>query len=252
MKEIYQVLNAAVGQEMRISQIANNLSNVNTPGFKKDGSVFQSVLQAQLSGASTGTQSGSAIPAGTSWPSLPQTYTDFSTGPMQQTGRDLDIAIESDAFLKVQGRNGQTCYTRAGNLALNSEGKLVTASGRSVLDDNGRQITIDQATTAGALTITTDGRIMSGKAEIGKLGLARFDDTSRLVKVGESLLEAPQDLAAESVDAPGVRQGVIEGSNVNPVDEMVRMIQVQRMYEAQQRVVKTFDELAEKRIDAMQ
>lgn len=251
MKEIYQVLNAAIGQEMRMDQIANNLANVNTPGFKKDGSVFLSELQAQLGGAQATGQTGSAIPAGTSWPSLPHTYMDLSTGPMQQTGRDLDIAIESNAFLKVQGRNGQTCYTRAGNLAVNSEGKLVTASGRLVLDDSGRQITIDQSA-AGTITITPEGRVMSGTTEVGKLGFARFSDPSKLVKAGESLLEAPEDLAAESVDEPGVRQGVLEGSNVNPIDEMIRMIQVQRMYEAQQKVVRTFDELAEKRIDAMQ
>lgn len=250
MKEIYQVLSAAIGQEMRMDQIANNLANVNTPGFKKDGSVFLNELQAQLGGAAAMGQTSSAIPAGASWPSLPHTYMDLSTGPMQQTGRDLDIAIESEAFLKVRGRDGEICYTRAGNLAVNVDGKLTTSTGRLVLDDSGRQITIGP--TVGAITITQEGRIMSGRTEVGKLGFARFANPGKLVKIGESLLAAPRDLPVESVDAPKVRQGVLEGSNVNPIDEMIRMIQVQRMYEAQQKVVNTFDELAQKKIESMQ
>ncbi|MCE5229300.1 flagellar basal-body rod protein FlgF [bacterium] len=251
MKEIYQVMSAAVGQEMRIDQIANNLANVNTPGFKKDGSVFLDELQARLAQGATGDPAQSANPAATVWPSLPRTYTDLANGPMQQTGRNLDIAIESDGFLKVQGRDGQTCYTRAGNLALAADGKLVTASGQPVLNDQNRPITIDQAA-GGEISINPDGRILANKTEVGRLGVARFSDATKLVKRGEGLLVAPAGVAAQAVENPQVRQGMLEGSNVNPIDEMVRMIQTQRMYEAQQKIVQTYDDLAGKRIDAMQ
>jgi flagellar basal body rod protein FlgG len=176
---------------------------------------------------------------------------DLTSGPMQQTGRDLDIAIESDGFLKVQGRDGQTCYTRAGNLAVDTTGKLVTASGRTVLDAGNMPITIDP-TAGSAVTITPDGRVMAGKSEAGRLGIVKFSNPAQLVKRGEGLLEAPQGVVGQPMEAPQVRQGVLEGSNVNPIDEMVRMIQTQRMYEAQQKIVQTFDNLAEQRIQAVQ
>lgn len=251
MKEIYQVMSAAIGQEMRIDQIANNLANVNTPGFKKDGSLFLDEFQARLAEGQTSGQVQSAIPSGTVYPSLPQTYSDFTTGPIQDTGRQLDIAIESDGFLEVQGRDGQTCYTRAGNLDVNQDGELVNASGLPVLDAQGKAIKLDTAT-GGKLTITPDGRVVQGAVEAGRLGIVTFEDPAQLIKRGEGLFQAPQGAEPESVDTPKIRQGALEASNVNPIDEMVQMIQAQRMYDAQQRIVRTFDELAEKRIQALQ
>ncbi|MEN6626590.1 MAG: flagellar basal-body rod protein FlgF [Candidatus Sumerlaeia bacterium] len=251
MKEIYQVMSAAIGQEMRMGQIANNLANVNTVGFKKDSSVFLDELQARMVEGQASGQDQSAIPTGTVWPSLPRTYTDLSAGSFQETGRDLDVAIESEGFMQVQGRDGQTCYTRAGNLSIDEDGQLVNANGLPMLDAQGKTIKLDTMTGT-KLTVGSDGRISANGVDIGTLGIVSFEDPSALVKRGEGLFVAPEGVEAKQMDAPRVRQATLEGSNVNAIDEMVQMIQAQRMYDAQQRVVRTFDELAGKRIEAMQ
>ncbi len=252
MKEVYQVLTAAMGQEMRMTQIANNLANVNTTGFKRDGSVFFDELHASLSAqASADPAADPADPvkiADRTWPSLPRTYTDFSTGPLRETGRDLDVAIAGDGFFQVQGPGGATGYTRAGALALNAEGELTTPDGRRLLDQGGQPIAVDAE--GGPLRITPDGRIFAGNDEQGRLGVVRFTEPGLLIKHGEGLLLAPAGVEPEPVEAPTLRPGALEGSNVNPIEEMVRMIQAQRIYETQQKMVRTLDELTQKRIEA--
>lgn len=253
MKEIYQVLSGALGQEARLTQVANNLANVNTTGFKKDGSVFLDFYKASIQAQNGGNANGSASSAdptnGSVWPVLGQSYSDFTSGAMQTTGRPLDTAIDGEGFFQVQveGQPG-AYYSRAGNFHLNTQNELVTTNGRRVLDPSGNPIQLDLS--KGTPEIAQDGQIRIGGAVVGQLGIFKISDTTKLTKYGEGLFAAPADVQASADTTSQVRQGMLEGSNVNTVDEMVRMIQLERAYQAQQKAMQSIDETAQKRIEA--
>lgn len=252
MKEIYRVLSGAMGDEQRLAQIANNLANVSTPGFKKDGAVFVDYLRQQLAdqGKAGGSKAADKANAPTgAWPVLGSTFTDYSTGPMQQTGAPLDVAIEGEGFFQVQvAGEKQPLYTRAGNFKLTVDGDLQTADGKAVLSDGGQPIKLDPQ--AGRIQITQEGEIYTGTTTAGKLGIVKFADPQKLEKYGAGLYRAPQGVAPQAVTTAVVRQGSLEGSNVNAIDEMVRMIQTERSYQTAQRAAQTIDESFSKRIDA--
>ena len=253
MKEIYQVLAGAMGRERNLDQIANNLANVNTTGFKKDGAAFVDYFQAQL--AATQAAAGTAAAAGSVknsdrvWPQLASPYTNFSAGSMQNTGQPLDLAIDGDAFFQVEvpGQPGPF-YTRAGNFGMNAEGELITADGRRVLSAGGSAITF--ARTGDPISITKEGDVFEGPTSLGKLALLEFDDPGQLRKHGESLFTAPAGVQGQEATQSEVRQGVLEGSNVNPIEELVAMIRTERAYQTDQKVLQSIDELTSKRIDA--
>ena len=256
MKEIYQLVSGALSQEMRLTQIANNLANVNTPGFKKDGSVFQDFLQASINarqGGQAGVQSNSLATqsvnsAGAGLPFFGATYTDFRSGALQPSGQPLDLAIEGDGFFMIEGPNKTTQYSRAGNFRISDQGELVTVDGRRVLSTNNTPIAMDMKN--GKPEITSDGQIKVKGSVLAQIGVVNFPDNQKLVKIGSSLFEAPQGVTPQPMAQPGLRQGWLEGSNVNSIDEMVRMIETQRNYGVDNRVIQVFDELAQKRIEA--
>ena len=250
MKEIYLVLAGAMGQEERMSQIANNLANVNTVGFKKEGTVFLDYFRAAQAQAQAGQGGeGPENPSGQVWPTGALNYIELGKGDFRQTGQPLDAALGSDGFfmVEVDGQDNPL-YTRAGNFHMNSEGGLVTPSGHSVLDEGERPIQLDLS--QGVLTITTEGEMMVGSQQVGRLGVVRFEDPGQLIKYGEGMFQAPEGLQAEQMENPQVRQGMLEGSNVRPIEEMIRMIQVQRAYETHQKLMQTIDDVTGKRIDA--
>ncbi|HOE98011.1 MAG TPA: flagellar basal-body rod protein FlgF [Candidatus Sumerlaeota bacterium] len=250
MKEIHLTIAAATGQERALDRIANNLANVSTPGFKKDRAVFLNYLAGGALQAGLTAPSGGADPAksAAAWPTAGTAFTDLSAGPIQHTQQPLDLAIEGDGYFMVEVEGQQAPrYTRAGNFRLNAAGELTTAAGRRILGDSGEPITIDPG--LGAPEITETGEIFVGGQQVGRLGMVSFSDPSVLRKWGEGLLMAPPGV--EPGESTGrIRQGYLEGSNVNPIEEMVRMIQAQRIYETQQKALQTADELTEQRIRA--
>jgi flagellar basal-body rod protein FlgF len=253
MKEIYQVLAGAMGRERALDQIANNLANVNTTGFKKDGSAFvdtfRQAMAATAGSTAASTPGASVNGSATVWPTLGSAYTDFSAGSFQNTEQPLDIALDGEGFLSVEGA-GQTgpLYTRAGNLTLNADKELVTADGRRVLSEGGSPITF--VGEGEKISITQQGEIFEGATSLGKLGVIEFEQPGQLQKFGDSLFSAPQGVPPQAATQTVVRQGLIEGSNVNPISELVAMIRTERAYQADQKVMQTIDEITSKRLDA--
>jgi flagellar basal-body rod protein FlgF len=251
MKEVQQVLSAMLGQEERIAQIANNLANVNTVGFKKQCLAFHDALrQAEQEGA-TETESAptepAANPAGLSWALPGAAYTDLSMGDLQTTGRSLDMAIVGEGFFQVEVE-GERFYTRAGNFTLDAEGRLATVDGATVLDTSGREIGLN--TRGGAPQVGEDGTILQDGATAGRVGIVSFEDPQQLQRRGNGLFIAPEGLDSEPVAQPIVRGGLLEGSNVNAIREMVDMIEIQRAYDTNRRVIQSIDEIASRRIEA--
>lgn len=251
MKEVYQILSAAMGHEQRVGQIANNLANVNTVGFKRDDATFEDYLKAVQSDPNQTPAAAVQSTGASTWPLLMNGYSDYSQGPMRQTNSSLDVAIEGEGFfqVEVEGRD-ERFFTRAGNFALNAERELVTPSGHRVLDENGRAIQLDAGIEE--LVINAEGVIRQGQTEVGRLGVFRFENQSQLAKFGDSLFAAPAGVEAETMDNPTVRQGMLEYSNVRPIEEMVRMIDMQRVTETHQRVIQTIDQMTARRLDAAQ
>lgn len=223
-------LSRQVALERQMAVIANNVANMNTTGFKADKPLFEEFLMPEAR-----TNDFQGRDRLVSFVQDRATYHDFSHGPVEQTGNPLDVAIEGDAFLVVQTPNGER-YTRNGGLKLNSQGQLVTNDGYAVVGENG-PITFqpqDQAINIardGSVTVR-EGENTQAEATRGKIRLVAFDAAARLQKQGSSLYSAPAGVTPQPALLAGLRQGVIEKSNVNAVVEMSRMIEVMRTYQS--------------------
>jgi flagellar basal-body rod protein FlgF len=254
MEEIFQILASTQGQEMQMAQIANNLANVNTVGYKEDRSAFVDHYEKALrdSGLDPATiaRLKSANPSMKGLNVLGDNYIDFSAGSLQPTGQPLDLAIEGDGVfqVEVQGEK-EHFYTRAGNFHVNDKSELVTVSGHRVLDASGSPIKL--TLTNVKPTVTETGEIMVGGETVAKLGVVTFPEPSKMTKFGETLFRGQAQETPKAVEKPKVRQGMLENSNVNPIFEMIRMIEVERSYEAHQKLINTIDEVTARRIEAL-
>lgn len=213
----------ALRQERRFQLIAQNLSNVQTVGYKKDVPLF-STLFSQSMGASGDEGANLSLIS-------------FQQGNIEKTGNGLDLAIEGDGFFKVMTPKGIR-YTRAGHFKLDREGRLTHANGFPVLGRGG-EIRLNGK----EMVVEKDGRVTANGVEVGRLHLVTFDDLTRLKKEGNSLfaLEGPAE-EREAV-AAAVLQGYLEQSNVNSVEEMVRLVDALRTYESCIKVIQSRDEL---------
>lgn len=222
-------LSRQISLHRELEVVANNIANLNTTGYKADGSVFHEFLMPTArSGQFQGTDQR------LSYVQDRATWHNFSTGPIRQTGNPLDVSIDGDAFLVVQTARGER-YTRNGSLQLNATGQLVTQGGDLVLGDGGP---IQFQPTDSNISINPDGTmtvresgIATSDSQRGKLRLVRFEAKSTLLKDGASMFRAPDGAAPQPADVNvRVIQGTIEGSNVSPVAEMARMIELTRTY----------------------
>ncbi|MFG0328738.1 MAG: flagellar basal-body rod protein FlgG [Phycisphaerales bacterium] len=239
--------------------IANNLANVNTTAFKSSRVNFQDLLYLEKKQPGVENINGDERPIGLYvglGVEVSGTQKDFTQGDAVATGRELDIMIEGNGFLMVSveddlGPDG-IAYTRAGNLTRNSEGQVVLAT------DQGRivqpEITIDNSVSSSAITITADGQVfvkVDGDADpqlVGQLELAAFINPQGLAEVGENLFVATAASGDAITGTPtegvfgSINQGFLEGSNVDPVKELVSLIKTQRAFELNGQTVKAADE----------
>lgn len=239
-------------QDAKLQTIANNLANVNTVGFKRDRVMFEDLFyqveSAPGAQQADGTQAPTGVQLGTGT-RVVGTQKVFTTGNLQTTGQSLDVAIVGNGFLQVALPNGDTAYTRAGQLQVNSDGKLVNAQGLAIQPEitipaNATGISISEsglvtATVAGATTPT----------ELGQLQLAGFINPAGLLARGENLFEETVASGTPTTGNPGsdalgkLKQGALEGSNVQVVEEMVDMIAAQRTYEMNTKVLSAADNM---------
>lgn len=226
----YALYTAFLGMRSRqrtLDAQANNIANASTTGYKAERLLYRSV-EAQ---AENKTESNKQLLAAGV---LTESSEDFSPGAVRETGRSLDIALDGDAFLAIQTPRG-TRYARAGNLTLDSAGQLVTHNGDLVVGESGA-ITIPP----GNISIGEDGTIASGGQTIDRLKLVRFNNpTAALIKEGDSLYaETGKEKPQEAVNTR-VLQGALEQSNINPISEMVAMMQNSREFDSLQKAVST-------------
>ena len=215
----------ALSREMDV--VANNLANMNTTSFKRQLTL---ISEQQVDVNNADKPLSFVFDVGT--------HRDLSEGEIQVTGNPLDIAISGDGFLVIETEDGER-YTRNGNLRLSSEGELTTASGQSVLGDQGRPIVISSDDPK--LIIAPDGTITGERGVIGRIALVRFDNPQAANPVGNGLYKT--DETPQAVEDPQIQQGMLESSNVKPVVEMTRMIEISRAYTAISNMLKQDNDL---------
>jgi flagellar basal-body rod protein FlgF len=222
-------------QSERLAVLANNLANVAAAGFKTEHLSFAQLLTSPRAvGSVPPTDPTAPLPTRP----LSETRTDFSPGPMRETGNPLDVALDGRGFFVV-GSAIDPRLTRAGTFMRGRDGALVTADGMPVLDTRRRPIQLPDRGTLeidDAGTITVDGQTV---ATIWVTEIARAD---RLIRDGGTRFIAPAGTDMPNARNPGVRQGVIEQSNTNAILTLVEMVDALRVYEASQRAAKGVDE----------
>lgn len=200
--------------------VSNNIANVGTSGFKRETIKFDTLVRQ----TSPGQGIFFSVDHGT--------FREIAQGPMTTTGNPLDVAIQGEGYFPVQTKNG-TRYTRSGVFMLNSQGEIVTPSGDKLLGDGDQPITVPED--GENLTISPDGIVVvktgttSSMAQIGKIKLVKFQNEQELQMVGGNLYSTMQQ--PEQVTDSKLVQGMVEGSNVQSVTEMTRMIEIMRSYQ---------------------
>ncbi|MCB1435743.1 MAG: flagellar basal-body rod protein FlgF [Rhodobiaceae bacterium] len=222
----------------QLEVIANNMANLRTPGFKGESLMFEEYL---MPGAQVTDASGSD--ARLSYVYDVGLARDFSTGQFERTDNELDVAIEGQGWLVAETPEGPR-YTRDGALKISAEGLLVSGAGNTILGEGGP---IQFAPGDHDIVIANDGTISTADGERGRLKLVAFENQSTLEKIGNNMFSASEE--PKAADKVRIVQGMIERSNVQPVVETARMIEVTRAYAT---TAQLLDQMQDLRRDAIE
>ena len=251
-RALYTAATGMIAQQMNVDNIANNLANVNTTGYKKSKMEFQDLLYQQLRLAGATQAEGAQVPVELQigYGTRPvATQRIFTQGTVIATNNPLDISIDGDGFLQVTLPDGTVSYTRDGALKKSAEGIIVTSDGYPVEP----QVTLPQD--ASAINISSNGEVSvlihgdPTQQQVGQLELARFVNPAGLKSIGRNLFLETEASGAAVTGAPDsegfgkLSQGFLELSNVEVVDEMVGMIVAQRAYEINAKAIQTSEEM---------
>lgn len=251
IRSLYSSASGMNVQQINLDNIANNLANVNTTGFKKSRGEFQDLLYQTLTAPGSGTTSTTETPLGIQiglGSKLVATNRVFSQGSLKQTDRPLDLAISGNGFFQVTLPNGTTAYTRDGSFTLDQTGQMVNSQGY-VLDP---AITVPQESLG--VSVGTDGTVSVDVGEtepqnVGQIQLVNFINPSGLKALGGNVYQATTASGDAQVGTPGstgfgeIQSNFLEISNVNVAEEMINMIIGQRAFEATSRSVRTADQI---------
>ncbi|MBQ3163740.1 MAG: flagellar basal-body rod protein FlgF [Lachnospiraceae bacterium] len=253
LRGLYTAYTGMLNEQYRMDIMSNNLANADTVGFKKEGSTSQAyseVMAVKIKDTTEDPNTPKRLGNMSLGVKIGETYTDFSQGSLRDTGNTYDLALSGDGFFNIEFTNkaGETStkYTRAGNFTLTKDGYLTTKDGDYVLGENGR---IQLSTTAGNTVIMEDGSIYQDDVLVTKLKITEFEDTNYLTHYGESMWDAKEGAVANDATDFRIHQGYVEMSNISVVTEMVNMISIQRQYEANQKLITTYDESLDKSVN---
>ncbi len=220
--------------------IANNIANQDTTGFKVESLLHKTDAQA---------------PAMTLGGPKPVKFVvgdgiarDFGQGQLRQTGGTMDLAIEGQGFFRIQADEGER-YTRDGRFRTDDIGRLVTQQGQPVMDEGGGEILVDPED--GPISIARDGTVSQGDERIGKIGLFTFESLAALEKTGENQYRNTSNLQPQPAEGAVVRQGMLEGSNVQAILEITRMMEVSRAYESTAKMIDSEADLSRRSVERL-
>lgn len=260
LRSLWTAASGMKSQQMYVDSIAHNLANVNTTGFKKESLEFKSLLYATLresgtdengNGSPVSLQLGHGVRASAN-------VKNFSQGSLQMTGNSLDFALEGDGFFAVQDLNGEPIYTKDGSFKLSvteDATRLVTTDGYFVLNTDGEPVEFELNFNAEKLVVDNNGGLgymnEEGVEDLGvSIGIVQFRNVAGLDSVGGNFYktttasgEALYEFDDEELKQSKLIQGALEASNVQVVDEMVKMIVAQRAYELSSKAIQTSDDM---------
>lgn len=254
MRSLWTASTGMIAQQFNIDTIANNLSNVNTNGFKKNRADFEDLIYQTVVMAGTPATSVSEVPTGIQvghGVKTAATQKIFSQGSLQNTENKLDLAIAGEGFFKIQLYDGTFSYTRDGSFKIDSKGQIVNSSGYLLEPP----VTLPEGTLHGQISISKEGQIRvkiggdDNPIEVGRVSLFRFINPAGLQAIGGNLFKETEASGIEAPGQPGfdgygsVEQGFLEMSNVKVVEEMVNMIVAQRAYETNSKAIQTSDSM---------
>lgn len=242
------------GQQSNIDAISNNLSNVNTTGFKQQRVEFEDLLYQNVKLAGTPATEDTVTPVGIQQGSgvkVAATQRIFSQGSLQNTGVDTDIAVVGDGFFRVQQYDGSFAYTRDGSFKVDMNGQLVNSNGLRVMPE----VVLPDGYDIHSLTVTDDGRVsvkifgQNDPIDVAQLEIYRFPNNAGLEAAGDNLYNVTNASGEAVAGRPGydgfgvTKHKFVEMSNVSVVNEMVQMIVAQRAYEFNSKAIQTTDSM---------
>ncbi len=254
LRSLYTAATGMEAQQTNVDVLSHNLANINTSGFKKSRTSFNTLFSQTLELPGARQSDGRITPNGVQvglGVELGATQKSFEVGSLVNTGNNLDVAIEGDGFFQVEMPDGAVAYTRSGNFQIDGEtGDMVTSQGYAVfpninLGKEAGKVTISRE---GLVTVVKDGDFTKAD-EVGTIRMVRFVNSAGLADGGNNLYKEtlasgnPFEGDPASEGFGGLRQGFIEQSNVKVVEEIVGMITAQRAYEANSNVIKASDEM---------
>lgn len=261
VRSLWSAATGMIAQQNNVDTIANNLANVNTTGYKTETNEFKSLLYQTLQ-TKTSTANGEAKPIGAQvglGVRNASISSQFTQGSLLASESTTAFAIEGKGFFAVKGEDGKTYYTRNGDFNFSRDGAglaLSTSDGNPVLSTTGTPIVLGAGYVASKITISADGNLMypdanNNPANIGiKVGLYQFENPKGLEKTGDSLYAATDASGAAlnentnaALEKSEIKQGYLEGSNVQVADEMVNLIVAQRAYEMNSKAIQTTDDM---------
>lgn len=248
LKGLYTAYTGMINEQNRMDTLTNNLANVSTVGFKKEGATSQSfddILTVKIKDQSVGLQNVQRLGTNNPGVKIGENYTDYTQGSFRVTDNTYDLALSGDGFFAIEFTNKagetSTMYTRAGQFTLNKDGYLVNENGDYVLDSQSRRI---QLNTLLDSEISSNGTISQNGRAVARIQVMDFEDYNYLEKYGETYYRPVEGAKTTASDAV-VNSGYLEMSNVQVVSEMVNLISVTRAYESNQKIIQTYDDSLE-------
>ena len=236
---VFVALSRVDALKRQMSVIANNLANMNTTGFKGEKMMFVEHLVKSRGG-------DRLIPVKLAYARDVAQITDISDGPIQTTGNRLDVAIKKEGYFVVETTNGPR-YTRNGRFETNDQNQLVNQQGFPVQSDAGAPLVFGPEDTE--IIIASDGTVSTNNGDLGRIRLVKFENPQNLQKETGGLLSTDDN--PEDVETPGLIQGALEGSNVEPITEMSKMIETHRAFDSVRRFIDREDQRQRKMIEQL-
>lgn len=248
LRGLYTAYTGMLAQQQKMDTISNNLANVNTTGYKKDGVVFESFKEVYNVRINDPEQiANQRIGKGSLGVKVGEIYTNYEQGALLQTDNPLNMAIEGSGLfaIGVMDNEGNITekYTRDGSFLLNANGQMVSADGIFLLGNNGI-ININSSN----IRISEEGEIFEGGTLIDRVKIIDFENLDSLKKIGENIYETTNGSQTKVFEGR-IIQGYTEGSNVSSMDEMIHMINVMRTYESNQKLINTYDSSLDKTVN---
>lgn len=258
VRSLWTAASGMITQQMNVDNISNNIANINTMGYKKQQTEFKSLLYQTIQQKTTDNQ-GNPKPVSAQVGSgvrASAMTTIFEQGTLTGTQNAMDFAIEGDGFFMVQKQDGSTAYTRSGDFSIGvtEQGSaIIDSEGNYLLDSNKNPIVFDASINVSKMVVDDNGYIgaKNAEGELGllgvKIGLAQFNNPAGLEKTSNSMYVESAASGAPIIEGVGnvqtskIKQGYLEGSNVQSVDEMVNLIVAQRAYEMNSKAITAAD-----------